>query len=156
MLLGAVVDVSLESAPFLVLGVDEPTPGLLELLRPDREVLGRTSIPIAVSDQGLGRLAPDVEAALYFYAVEAVQNSVKHADASSIEVTLTSDGRQARLQVRDDGTGFAHSADAAGRGIGNMRDRIDAVQGSFTLETALGHGTTVVATIPLRRSEVAS
>jgi signal transduction histidine kinase len=121
-----------------------------------REVLGGTSIPITVTDRGLGRLAADVEAALYFYAVEAVQNSVKHAAASSIEVTLTSDGRQARLQVRDDGTGFAHSADATGRGIGNMRDRIDAVQGSFTLQTAPGHGTTVVATIPLLRSEVAS
>jgi signal transduction histidine kinase len=120
-----------------------------------REVVGGTAIPISVTDDGLGRLARDVEAALYFSAVEAVQNAVKHAEASSIGVSLTSDGRQARLEVRDDGTGFAHSADA-GRGIGNMRDRIDAVRGTFTLRSSPGRGTTVVATIPLPGSEVAS
>jgi signal transduction histidine kinase len=84
-----------------------------------------------------------------------VQNAVKHAEASSIGVSLTSDGRQARLEVRDDGTGFAHSADA-GRGIGNMRDRIDAVRGTFTLRSSPGRGTSVVATIPLPGSEVSS
>jgi signal transduction histidine kinase len=113
------------------------------------EVLAGTTIPISVTDDGLGRLAADVEAALYFSAVEAVQNAVKHAAASSINVRLSSDGRQARVEIRDDGSGFVHSPEATGRGVGNMRDRLDAVGGGFTLQTVPGRGTTVVATVPV-------
>ena len=114
----------------------------------------RATVPVVVHDGLDGRLAPEIEAALYFCAVEAVQNAIKHADASAIAVTLSSDGLQARLEVRDDGRGFEPSADG-GHGLGNMRDRIDAVRGRFALHSDAGRGATVVATVPLQ-VEVAS
>ena len=119
-----------------------------------RGVLVGTAVPIIVEDDGLARLPEEIEAALYFCAVEAVQNAIKHADASAIAVTLSSDGLQARLEVRDDGRGFEPSADG-GHGLGNMRDRIDAVRGRFALQSDAGRGATVVATVPLQ-VEVAS
>ncbi len=114
-----------------------------------REVSGGTGAPISVTDQDVGRLPSDIEAALYFFAVEAIQNAVKHARASVIAVDLTSDGRRVSLQVRDDGRGFETTAGSTGHGLGNMRDRIDAMQGTFTLESVPGRGATVNATVPV-------
>jgi len=114
-----------------------------------RGALVGTSVAIIVEDDGLGRLPAEIEAALYFCAVEAVQNAVKHADASTITVTVTSDGLEARLEVRDDGRGFESTADPGGHGLGNMRDRIDAVRGRFALQSEAGRGARVVATVPL-------
>ncbi len=114
-----------------------------------REVSGGTGAPISVTDQDVARLPSDIEAALYFFAVEAIQNAVKHARASAIAVDLTSDGRRVSLQVRDDGRGFETTAGSTGHGLGNMRDRIDAMQGTFTLESVPGRGATVNATVPV-------
>jgi signal transduction histidine kinase len=119
-----------------------------------RLALAGTSVPIVVEDEGLARLPEEIEAALYFCAVEAVQNAVKHAEASAITVSLSSDALRARLEVHDDGRGFEPSADG-GHGLGNMRDRIDAVRGRFALQSDAGHGATIVATVPLQ-VEVAS
>jgi len=120
-----------------------------------RDALTGMSVPISVVDDGLGRMPQEIEAALYFCAVEAVQNAVKHAEASRIRVTLSSDALQARLEVTDDGAGFEPTPGSTGRGMGNMRDRIDAVRGAFTLRSGPGQGVTVLATVPLR-VEVAS
>jgi signal transduction histidine kinase len=120
-----------------------------------RSVLGGTALPVHVEEHGTIRLPAEVEAALYFFAVEAVQNAVKHSGASSISVDLSAEGDEARLAVRDDGRGFRPSEESHGHGLGNMRDRIDAVRGDLALESHPGHGTTLVATVPLR-SEVAS
>ena len=120
-----------------------------------RAVLNASTIPVTVDDHGLGRLPEEIEAALYFCAVEAVQNAVKHAGASAITVDLSSDGLQVSLEVRDDGSGFSPDGDAGGHGLDNMRDRIDAVHGSLSLRSAPGHGATVQAAVPLEL-EVAS
>lgn len=120
-----------------------------------RDLLAETAVPIRVTDVSLARLPEEVEAALYFCAVEAVQNAVKHSGASAISVTLSSDGLRARLEVSDDGAGFEPTPGSAGHGMGNMRDRIDAVRGDLTLRSRPGHGATVTATVPLR-AEVAS
>ena len=111
-----------------------------------REVSGGT--PISVTDQDVGRLPSDLEAALYFVAVEAIQNAVKHGGASAIAVDLTSDGGRVSLAIRDDGHGFEPAAGSTGHGLGNMRDRIDAMQGTLALESVPGHGATVLATVP--------
>ena len=79
-----------------------------------------------------------------------MQNAVKHAGASSITVDLSSDGDQVRLVVRDDGSGFEPAEGSPGHGLGNMRDRIDAVRGRFALESDPGHGATVLATVPIQ------
>ncbi len=120
-----------------------------------REVLPVTPLSITVDDHGIDRLPEPLEAALYFCAVEALQNAFKHAHAEAITVDLSSDGDRVRLEVRDDGSGFRAEDGRAGRGLGNMHDRIDAVGGQLTLHAEPGHGAAVVATVPLIPFEVA-
>jgi signal transduction histidine kinase len=120
-----------------------------------RTVLGGIALPVHVDDHGIGRLPTEIEAALYFCSVEAVQNAVKHSGASSISIDLSAEDGMVRLVVRDDGSGFRPVPESLGHGLGNMRDRIDAVRGQLALESQLDHGTTVVATVPLA-SAVAS
>jgi two-component sensor histidine kinase len=91
-----------------------------------------------------------IEAALYFFAMEAVQNAAKHARASAITVTFRRAGQDRVLSVVDDGAGFdAQRAEQVrgGAGLANMRDRLDAVGGSVSLMSAPGRGTSVVAVV---------
>ena len=114
-------------------------------------VLGAGIVPVHVVDHGLGRHAEAVEAALYFCAVEAVQNAVKHAAASAVTVELSSDSDEARLVVRDDGVGYDDTSVIPGSGLGNMRDRIDAVGGELTIRSVAGRGVEVAAVVPTAR-----
>jgi signal transduction histidine kinase len=114
-------------------------------------VLGAGIVPVHVVDHGLGRHAEAVEAALYFCAVEAVQNAVKHAAASAVTVELSSDSDEARLVVRDDGVGYDDTSVIPGSGLGNMKDRIDAVGGELTIRSVAGRGVEVVAVVPTAR-----
>jgi signal transduction histidine kinase len=114
-------------------------------------VLGAGIVPVHVVDHGLGRHAEAVEAALYFCAVEAVQNAVKHAAASAVTVELSADSDGARLVVRDDGVGYDDTTVVPGSGLGNMRDRIDAVGGELTIRSVTGRGVEVAAVVPTAR-----
>jgi signal transduction histidine kinase len=114
-----------------------------------RDVVSTSTIPVAVLDHGFGRHDDAIETALYFCCVEAVQNAVKHAAASRIEVELATDGDRLRLLVRDDGHGFDVAAVMASGGLANMRDRVDSVNGSLVVRTNESGGTDVVVTVPL-------
>jgi signal transduction histidine kinase len=114
-----------------------------------RAVVGTSAVPVSVHDLGIGRLPEDIEAALYFCCVEAVQNAVKHADATSITVTLSLRAGHATLSVHDDGVGFDQASITPGDGLGNMRDRIDAVSGDLLIGPAPAGGTDIVATVPV-------
>jgi signal transduction histidine kinase len=120
-----------------------------------RAAVSTSAVPVTV-EAGPGRPPGGVEAALYFFAMEAVQNAAKHAGASAVTVRLGLEGDARagrwRLAVTDDGVGFdAAGAEAAGGGAGlsNMRDRLDAVGGSVRLVSSPGQGTTVVAEVPV-------
>jgi signal transduction histidine kinase len=117
-----------------------------------QSAVAASPVPVVVIDELPRRQPEPVETALYFFAMEAVQNAAKHAAASSIRVELTGDADLAQVVVVDDGTGFAMtSADPAGggRGLANMHDRIDAVGGIVTVDSAPGHGTRVTAGVPV-------
>jgi signal transduction histidine kinase len=114
-------------------------------------VLGAGIVPVHVVDHGLGRHAEAIEAALYFCAVEAVQNAVKHAAASAVTVELSADSDEARLVVRDDGVGYDDTTVIPGSGLGNMRDRIDAVGGELAIRSVAGRGVEVAAVVPTAR-----
>ena len=60
-----------------------------------REVVATSSVPVTVTDAGIGRQPPEVEVALYFCCVEAVQNAAKHAAATTIAIELGVDGWRA-------------------------------------------------------------
>ncbi|MGH3795543.1 MAG: sensor histidine kinase [Pseudonocardiaceae bacterium] len=104
------------------------------------------------------RLVPDVEAALFRAAQEALVNVGKHAAASRVGVTLSYTDDVVLLDVRDDGVGFdpgsLHlnggpvSGNGTGFGLGGMRQRLQRVAGSLEIESTPGEGTAVGATVP--------
>jgi signal transduction histidine kinase len=95
------------------------------------------------------RLAPDVEAAVYFCCVEALQNASKHAGpASKVVIRLDFTGDGLDFEVRDDGVGYDTAAFAANGGLQNMTDRISAAGGTVRLASGAGAGTSVAGSMP--------
>lgn len=83
---------------------------------------------------------------------EALSNIRKHARASRAVIRLTATGNELRVEVCDDGVGFDPSARLSAGwprfGLQTMRERSQAVGGTFTVESTPGRGTTVVVTVP--------
>ncbi len=121
--------------------------GLKEALR---AAARNSPIPVAVRAAGIGRYPEDLEVAVYFCCLEALQNVVKHAgpDATTM-VTLTRDGPLLRFEVHDSGVGFDPDAAAAGNGLINMRDRIEAIGGTLKITARRGRGTSVRGRVPI-------
>ncbi len=109
-----------------------------------RAATSGSAVSVRLSAGDVPRLAGDVEAALYFCTLEALQNAAKHAGATVVDVDVRSlpDG-SVRVCVVDDGHGFVVDATGAGVGLANMRDRIDAVGGTLRLSSQPGAGTRV-------------
>ena len=113
-----------------------------------REAALRSPIRVRVDAGGTGRYPPEVESAVYFCCLEAMQNAVKHgAGASLIAITLSDDG-QLRFEVADDGGGFDAAGTPPGAGLANMRDRLAAVGGCLTYRSRVGEGTQVIGVVP--------
>lgn len=100
---------------------------------------------------------PDhVEIALYRIAQEALQNVIKHADATRVTIRLHSDPAGVRFEVTDDGVGTTVSAadpapagDDGGFGLASLRERAELIGGALTFTSTPGEGTTVVVTAPV-------
>ena len=94
------------------------------------------------------QLPEHVQIALYRIAQEALQNVVKHAGAGHAELTLRRREPGIVLRVADDGRGFAEVG--GGYGMGSMAERAELIGGHLDVESQVGVGTTVVATVPAR------
>jgi signal transduction histidine kinase len=113
-------------------------------------------IPVRVVDEGVGRSASGVEAAIYYCTLEAIQNVVKHAGpGATVTLTLARPSGRIEFEVRDDGAGFESSAPVAGFGLVSMHDRIAAVGGELLVDSSPGRGTTVLGSIPVAYESVA-
>jgi signal transduction histidine kinase len=145
--LGAEVDAALEELRSLAAGV---YPSLLAdrgLTDALRSAARHSPVPASVDISGSDRYSHDVEAAVYFCCLEALQNVAKHApEASSVAISLERNG-DLRFAVRDDGPGFDTAA-AAGHGLVNMHDRVAAFGGTLEINAASG-GTEIVGTVPV-------
>jgi signal transduction histidine kinase len=96
------------------------------------------------------RLGVDVRRDLLLVFKEAVSNAAKHSACSVVVITLTCDAGRLTLEVVDDGGGFDPSADAGdGHGCPSMRRRAERLNGSLTILSSKGKGTTVRLVIPL-------
>jgi signal transduction histidine kinase len=113
-----------------------------------RSEVASLPIPVEIAADEIGRLPAEIESALYFAALEAVANAVKHGAASSIAVRLTTHGDQLGLEVTDDGIGFDRDTTPDGTGMRGIRDRIEGVGGRVRISSTPGHGTTLAARIP--------
>jgi signal transduction histidine kinase len=85
------------------------------------------------------------EEALYRIAIEALNNALKHADASKVIVRLTRQNGDMLLTISDDGQGFEPAAadGQGGLGLASMRERVTQLGGEIVIESALGKGTVV-------------
>lgn len=106
-----------------------------------------TEVRLAIAD--VGRHHADVEAAIYFCILEALQNAHRHASASVVELRLAEEDDRLTFAVIDDGTGFDERS-ATGVGLDNMADRLGAVGGEVRVSSHRSRGTTVSGTVPLR------
>jgi signal transduction histidine kinase len=108
----------------------------------------RSSIPVTLNLRLAGRVAEAVETATYYVVAEMLTNAVKHAEASRIDVDVVHlvDGAL-RVRVHDDGVGGADPA--GGSGLVGLRDRVEALGGTITLDSPQSKGTTLVAELPL-------
>jgi len=121
--------------------------GLVDALS---SVARTAATPVQVVSRDVGRMAPEVEEAVYFSASEAVQNATKHAGGSA-QVVLTVEANEFALEtiVEDDGCGFDPRPGANGMGLVSIRDRIGAVGGTVEIASEIGAGTTVRMLVPL-------
>jgi signal transduction histidine kinase len=119
--------------------------GLSDALRAAAQ---RSPVPVTVAADGVGRQGADVEAALYFCALEALQNVAKHAPGATATVRLAATTTGLVLEVHDDGPGLDAGHVADGQGMQNMTDRLGAVGGSLRWESPPAGGTLVRATVP--------
>jgi signal transduction histidine kinase len=121
-------------------------------LRPALRALGRRSaIPIDIQVRVDGRLPEPVEVGAYYVVSEMLANAAKHARASLVEVDAEASGGTLRLRVRDDGIGGADPV--RGSGLIGLKDRIEALGGTFSLNSPAGRGTTVSCELPVMASD---
>jgi signal transduction histidine kinase len=111
----------------------------------------RAALPTTVDTTGIGRYSGEVEAAVYFCVLEAMQNAGKHAGADAIvRVTVAERDGTLTFSVVDDGAGFeVVGSGGAGHGFVNMADRLGAFGGTIDVRSVPGAGTTVSGTLPL-------
>ncbi len=106
-------------------------------------------VEVEVQADGLGRYSQDVEAAVYFCCLEALQNVAKYADAHGARVRLAALDGTLLFEVADDGEGFDPARTPQGSGLQNMADRLAALGGTVTVRSAPGEGTVVAGRLPL-------
>ena len=102
----------------------------------------KSTVPVVLDPDGVGRYRQETEAAVYFCVLEALQNVSKYAKANEVQVTLGETNGDLTFAVQDDGVGFDPET-ARGSGLTNMRDRVEAVGGNLTIRSAPGRGTVV-------------
>jgi signal transduction histidine kinase len=103
----------------------------------------RSLVPTTVDADTIGRYPPEVEAAVYFSCLEALQNVAKYAEASSATVTLAQSNGNLTFEVADDGRGFDPATVRSGTGLQGIADRLSALHGELSIRSEPGAGTRV-------------
>ncbi len=109
----------------------------------------KAPLPVEIDADGVGRYPPEVEAAVYFSCLEALQNVSKYANASQVSIRLNLEEAALMFDVRDDGAGFDPALTKMGSGLQGIADRLAALGGSVRIASAPGDGTTVTGRVPL-------
>ena len=107
----------------------------------------RATLPVELSPCG-ERFEPAAEAAAYFVCAEALTNIGKYAEASHATITAVRRGGCVEVAIVDDGVGGADVD--AGSGLRGLGDRVEALGGTLSVESAVGAGTRIVGSLPVR------
>jgi signal transduction histidine kinase len=111
-----------------------------------RSLAERSSVPVNIVTVPAERLGESIEAAAYFIVSESLANCAKHAHASSVRVSVSRCDGSTVIDIADDGAGGADPA--CGSGLRGLSDRIQTLDGTFSLDSPAGGGTHIHAEIP--------
>ncbi|MGH2507026.1 MAG: HAMP domain-containing sensor histidine kinase [Ktedonobacteraceae bacterium] len=89
------------------------------------------------------------ETTLFRVAQESLTNVTRHAQATHVSMTLQQDEQHIELRIHDNGQGYETSQRRSGLGISGMQERVSLLNGTFSLISGAGQGTTVITTLPL-------
>jgi signal transduction histidine kinase len=112
-----------------------------------RTLARRCAVPVDLEVTTDARFPEPVEIAVYYVASEALANAMKHAQASRIEISLTTRDGRLLLSLRDDGVGGADPG--RGSGLAGLADRVEALGGSIQVRSVAGAGTHITVDLPL-------
>jgi signal transduction histidine kinase len=108
----------------------------------------RFQIPI---ECGATTLSGSVRHSLFFAVKEALNNAIRHASATEMQLTMSLVNHQLEIVIADNGCGFDRSAIQPGHGLMNLEERLAMLKGRCRIESQPGKGTTVKFTVPLPR-----
>ena len=112
-----------------------------------RTLARRSAVPVDLDVTTNARFPEPIEVAAYYVASEALANAMKHAQASRVEMSLTTRNGSLLLSIRDNGVGGANPA--RGSGLVGLANRVEALGGSIRLHSAAGAGTQITVDLPL-------
>lgn len=112
----------------------------------------RNAIPIDLRLSGERELPLEVEQAIFRVVQEGLSNIVRHSGASRVVVHLAAERDKIDLSIEDDGVGIQPAQGQEGVGLSSMQERIEAVGGSFSIESASDQGTHIIVTTPIQQA----
>jgi signal transduction histidine kinase len=112
----------------------------------------RSVVPVDVEGDGIGRYPREIEAAVYFSCLEALQNIGKYAQASTVTLRLSDGHGRLRFDVSDDGVGFEAGEATYGTGLQGIADRLSALGGEMHVRSGPGAGTSVTGELPIAKA----
>jgi len=110
----------------------------------------KATLPVEVRADGIGRYPQDIEAAVYFCCLEALQNTQKYAAASKATIRLSETDGNLNFEVEDDGKGFDTETTPRGSGLNNMADRLETLGGAVTIHRGSA-GMIVTGRLPVQQ-----
>jgi signal transduction histidine kinase len=127
--------------------------GLVAAIRKEAKDLARSTgihARVEMSDE-IGRMSPDIEAAVYRVVQESLHNVAKYAQAKTVNVSVTKQDGTLRIAIEDDGVGISSTTNPQRRsyGMAGMRERISALGGTLNVSSRKGQGTKISAAVPL-------
>jgi len=114
----------------------------------------RATVPVRLESDGVGRYPQEIETAVYFCTLEALQNAAKYAHPGEVLVRLQEEGVELLFSIQDDGEGFDQATTPLGSGLQNMADRLAALGGDLLVSSMPRLGTTVEGRVPIPSSVV--
>jgi signal transduction histidine kinase len=113
-----------------------------------RALAGRAPIPVTVvTTDDADRWPAAIESAAYYVVAEALTNVAKYSGASSATIRVLKRDDTLTVEISDDGQGGARASE--GSGLGGLKDRVEALDGAFAVESTPGSGTRIRAEFPL-------
>jgi signal transduction histidine kinase/HAMP domain-containing protein len=109
----------------------------------------RAGVTVSYQSQEALALPPQVEADLYHLAIEALNNTLKHAAATALTVRLETQGAGLRMEITDNGCGFDTQQVSVGLGLQDMQERAERLGGQVEISSAPGEGTRIAVWIDL-------